>query len=176
MLRIALAPGYLLGATPYLETTLILFLHLLAAMATMGGAIGLLALHARAGAARSVAELRTLDRLLTTFGQRVLQPAAGITGIIGLLLALRFQGRGLFEIDRQGWLMIALVLWIVLQVVTGLTLRAMRTAIGAPVSEDDLMVAVARLRSNSLVALLWLTLILIVGIVYLMVFRPFARA
>ena len=40
--------GYLLAATAYVETTLILFLHVLGAMATMGGVLGVLVLYLRA--------------------------------------------------------------------------------------------------------------------------------
>jgi uncharacterized membrane protein YozB (DUF420 family) len=53
-----LLTGYLLASTAYVETTLILFLHVLGAMATMGGVLGVLVLYLRArGAHRAIGSL-----------------------------------------------------------------------------------------------------------------------
>jgi hypothetical protein len=166
--------GYRLAATPYLETTLILFLHILAAMATMGGALGVLVLYARARGAADVAELRASLGALATFNRAVLQPAAGLVGVVGLLLALRYDQRGIFAFSRQGWLMIAIALWVALQVVAGMGVAAAVRA-GESAEADGLVTAKARLGSGATAALLWLALALIMAIVYLMVFQPFVR-
>jgi hypothetical protein len=167
---------YLLAATAYTETTLILFLHLLAAMATMGGALAVLVLYVRARGAVDAAELRTTVRILELFGQRLLFPAAGLTGLIGLLLAYRYDGRGIFSYSDQGWLYVAFVLWIVMQIVAGRAVRAAGAAVGALGAESDFDAARARLGSAAVAVLVWLTLILTVAIVYLMVFQPFVRS
>lgn len=48
-----------------------------------------------AGAGASDAEdLRVTLRIMDVFNQRVLMPAAGLTGVIGFLLVLRYDMRG----------------------------------------------------------------------------------
>jgi uncharacterized membrane protein len=170
----ATASWEMLAATPYLETTLILFLHILAAMATMGGALGVLVLWVRARGATNMGELRASLGALATFNRAVLQPAAGLVGVIGLLLALRYDQRSIFAFSRQGWLIASIVLWIVLQVVAGMGVAsAVRADEG--VEADGLATAKARLGSGTTAALIWLTLAIVVAIVYLMVFQPFVR-
>src|SRR5262249_52957377 len=103
------ADAYILDATAYTETTLILFPHLLAAMATVGGALGVLNLCLRARGAVNATELRTTVCVLELFGRPVLLPPAGLAGVIGLLLAHRYDGRGVFSFSHQGWLFVAIV-------------------------------------------------------------------
>ena len=70
--------------------------------------------------------------------------------------------------------MIAIALWVALQVVAGIGVAAAVRA-DEGVEADGLAAAKARLGSGATAALLWLTLALTVAIVYLMVFQPFVR-
>lgn len=160
-----------LASTAFLETTLILFLHILGAMATMGGVLGLILLYGRARAAADLAELRFAISVLSTFNRAVLQPAAGLTGIIGLVLALRFDGKGIFEFSKQGWMFIAIALWVVLMGVTGRAASA-AVAAGQPADREELETVKERLTASPAAALIWVALLLVVVIVYLMVFQP----
>lgn len=167
---------YPLAATPYVETTAILFLHILAAMVTMAGSIGVLVLYYQATAAPDLAAFRSTLRTMSVFSRSVLQPGAGLAGVIGFLVALRYDARGIFSFERQGWLLIAIVLWLVLQVVAGL---AVSRSVRADGSSGDQTFGIAearmRLRAGGALPLVWLTLLLTVAIVFLMVFQPFVR-
>jgi uncharacterized membrane protein len=171
-----LLTGYRLAATAYVETTLILFLHVLGAMATMGGVLGVLVLYLRARGASDAEDLRVTLRIMDVFNQRVLMPAAGLTGVIGFLLVLRYDMRGIFEFSRQGWLFVAVVLWVILQGVAGQAVRAAHKALGPLDGEGGLAAARAQLGSAGVAGPVWLTLILTVAIVYFMMFQPFVRS
>lgn len=165
--------GSALAATPYLETTLILFLHILAAMLTMAGAVGLLVLYLQARRSVDDAELRSTLRLLSVFGRSVFQPGAGMAGVLGLILVFRYDARGIFAFEKQGWMFLAVVLWLVLQGVAGAVInRSGRTAPAADGSIGDAAAVRARLAAPATATAVWLTLIVTVVIVYLMVFQP----
>lgn len=80
----------------------------------------------------------------------------------------------MFELSKQTWLVMRLPLWIILM---GGTARAGRAAaIAGEVSEgDDLDSARDRLTAGPASAMTWLSLLLLVVVVYLTVFQPFVR-
>jgi hypothetical protein len=114
-------------------------------------------------------------RIMDVFNQRVLLPA-GLTGVIGFLLVLRYDMRGIFAFSRQGWLFMAIVLWVILQGVAGQAVRAAHRAIGPLDGEGGPAAARAHLGSAGVAGPVWLTLILTVAIVYFMMFQPFVRS
>ena len=155
------------------ELNLILFLHILFAMALVGGvaAHGLLYLRFRrsddpAVLRATLTNLRGIERSLV-IGNSV------VVGVIGLLLAWRYDAEGILAFGDSTWLHISIALWLLVNVVGFAESRSLEraAAAGAP---DDGGVAVARSALNSPVyaVLVAVNAVVVLALVYLMVFQP----
>jgi uncharacterized membrane protein len=147
------------------ELKLILFLHILTAAVMAGALLGfaLLVLRARDGAAGRA----TLDdaRLLL---RALVLPAAGLTGLIGLLLALRYDSKGVFQFSDQTWAHTSILLWLILTAATGYLGMLLRRSMAGSTATDGS----ATTRSTLFTVLLWGSVLLTLVILYLMVFQP----
>ena len=150
------------------ELKLILFLHVLAAALMAGGILAFALLVGRARGTGSAAEQSATLSNAHLLQRSLIQPAAGLTGIIGLLLALRYDAKGLFQFSAQGWIHISILLWFVLMGITGYQAAALRRSLSGGSTGE----VTAALSSGRFTALLWGSVLLTVVVIFLMVFQP----
>ena len=157
------------------ELKTILFLHILAAMVMVAGVFGFLLLYLRARAADDAAEARATLVNARDLVSRLLLPGAGLAGLLGLLLMLRYHQTDIFDAGKQGWIHTSIVLWLVLNVLAGLQGRFVQRAVDAAGDSErgGLPALKAALASGPLVALTVVNTLLSIVILYLMVFQPF---
>lgn len=158
------------------ELKTILFLHILAAMAMVGGIFGFLLLYLRARTADDAADLRSTLLNARLLQRRLVLPGAGLAGLIGLLLMWRYDARGVFDAGRQGWIHISILLWIVTNVLAVVAGRYTRRAEELASAGDgrELAAARAQLNAGPVAGLILLNSLIALVLVYLMVFQPFA--
>lgn len=155
-----------------LELDLIKFLHIIAAVAFLGGSFGLIVLLGRARASGSAGEARTLLVGARAVQRSIVAPAGGLVGIIGLILAWRYSDKGIFAFSKQGWIHISIVLWLIAAALDGIVGRNARQALEAAEGDGPAGDVRARLGGLSIYGLAAATALLGVIIVYLMVFQP----
>jgi uncharacterized membrane protein len=163
---------------------ILLFLHVLGAIVAFGPSFAF-ALMGPMAAAEPMHMNYTL-RLQKKIASTLITPLALVQGVTGLLIVWRISaisGVGFVDVLTQGWLLLAIVLYITaLAISFGLIYPNLRillagtsgpppapSAGGAPVGPPPhIMAAARRIRMASMS-----TLVLIVSIVFLMVTKPF---
>jgi uncharacterized membrane protein len=158
------------------ELRVILFLHVLAAMVMTGAVVAVLTLVVRARRADDLADARTTLANAFLLHRRFVLPGAALSGVIGLLLTLLYSQAGVFAFGRQGWLHASIVLWLVVNATAGFLLARLRRAQDAATGSDGLGGVQTALASGGTGALLWLTALTTLALVFLMVVQPFTRA
>ena len=156
------------------ELRTILFLHVLLALLLVGGAFAFVILYLRARGAESLAELRTTLGNARLIERRMIVPAAVLVGLVGFLLAGRYDAKGIFDAAEATWMHIASTLWIILLVAGFFLGRGVDRALAQAEhgGEGDLATVKARLGSPAVAGLMWLNVALGLVILYLMVFQP----
>ena len=157
------------------ELKAILFLHILAAIVMAAGILGVLLLYLRARGADDPAELRATVGNARALLQRLFLPGAGLAGVLGFLLMLRYDAKGIFDAGKQGWIHTAIVLWLIASVAGGILGRLLQRAVEPADSgaRGDLSGLKASLNSGTLLGTVVATGLLTLVILYLMVFQPF---
>ena len=156
------------------ELKTILFLHILFAMLLVGGGVAFVVLYFRARGAESMADLRATLANARVLERRLIVPAAGLVGLLGLLLGWRYDAKGILEFGDATWMHISVVLWIAVNVAGVFLGRGVERAVELNETQGsgDLAAAKARLRSPAVTSLLWANVLLWLVILYLMVFQP----
>ncbi len=156
------------------ELNTILFLHILAAMLLVGGIAAHYVLHLRARGSNDLADLRGTMRDMRALEQRIIMPAGGFVGLLGLILAWRYDAKGVLSFADERWIHVAIGLWIVLNIIGGLEgrLLAQGYALGEDGMSADPAAIRARLNSGAYLALTTLNALIVLVILYLMVFKP----
>ena len=156
------------------ELNTILFLHILAAMLLVGGIAAHYVLHLRVRGSNDRADLRGTMRDMRAIEQRIIIPAGGLVGLLGLILAWRYDAKGVLSFADERGIHVAIGLWIVVNVIGGLEgrLLAKGYALGEDGVSADSAAIRARLNSNFYLALATLNALLVLVILYLMVFKP----
>ena len=156
------------------ELNTILFLHILMAMLLVGGIAAHYVLHLRLRTSSDHAELRSTMRDMRVIESRIIAPAAGFVGLFGLLLAWRYDAKGIISFADARWIHYAIALWIVVNIVSGIVGRALVKGY-TPGEEGESAGSAAlraRLNAGSYLALASLNPLLVLVILYLMVFKP----
>lgn len=164
-----------LAATPYTETTLILFLHILAAMALVGGSLAWLLLFERARGAAGDAEARTTIGGAQAVYRSVLVPGGVLVGILGLILMWRYDAKGIFDAGKQTWIHISILLWVVGMGVSGFAGRRIREAVDGTGAGGSASLQ-ERLSRGAIPILVWINALVALVILYFMVFQPFVSS
>jgi len=151
------------------ELKAILFLHILAAMALVGGLLGVLILFQRARGAADDSRARDAANDAIALNRWLVTAGGGLAGIIGFLLMIRYDQEGIFDLGKQVWLHTAILLWLVVMGLSGFFGARARRAMSA----GDGTALRTALSDSLLTILVWANAVVAVVIVYLMVFQPF---
>jgi uncharacterized membrane protein len=157
------------------ELKAILFLHILAAMVMAAGILGVLLLYLRARSADDPADAYATVRNARALLQRLFLPGAGLAGVIGFFLMLRYDAKEIFDAGKQGWVHTSIVLWLIANIGGGILGRQLQRATDSSGSSPrgDLSALKASLNSGTMLGTAIGTGLLTLIILYLMVFQPF---
>jgi uncharacterized membrane protein len=155
------------------ELNLILLIHILFAMALLGGVTAHLLVHARFRSEGDATVLRATMANLRGIENALIIGNGVLVGVMGLLLAWRYDAKGVLSFGDSRWLHVAIALWVAANVIGFLEGRSLERAYKLG---DDSGADVARIRAvfNSPVytALASLNVVVVLVLVYLMVFQP----
>ncbi len=155
------------------ELNLILYLHIIAAMALVGGVVAHYAVHLRVKNSTDVTDLRSSMAGLRLLEKRLIIPAGGIVGLLGIILAWRYDAKGILSFADERWLHYSIVLWIVANVIGVLEGRTLEKAYQlGDAGEPDTGAIRARLNSGRYLALATVNLVVLLILLYLMIFQP----
>ena len=155
------------------ELNLILYLHILFAMLLVGGIVAHWLVYMRGRKAEDGAVLRATVRDLRAIERLRSRGPAGIVGLRGLLLAWRYDAKGILNFGEETWLHVSTVLWLVANAVAGLESRSLRRAVEAGGSGGNNTGAIrGALNSSRYLTLAAINAVVVLVILYLMVFQP----
>jgi hypothetical protein len=155
------------------ELNLILLLHILFAMALLGGVAAHLLVHTRFRNEGDPTALRATMANLRGIENALIIGNGVMVGVMGLLLAWRYDAKGVLSFGDSRWLHVAITLWIATNVIGFLEGRSLEKAYKLG---DDSGADIGSLRAvfNAplYVALAALNVAVVLVLVYLMVFQP----
>lgn len=152
------------------ELDTIIFLHIATAAVLLGGMLAFLVLVTRARNAVDAATATTTATAAVALYRSLVLPAGTAVGILGILLLLRYDAKGILDAGKQIWAHISGVLWLVVMGLGVLIRRQVQAAAASGASVRE------RLASPGVVGLIMLNVALVIGITILMVYQPFVRS
>jgi uncharacterized membrane protein len=155
------------------ELNLILFLHVLFAMALAGGVAAHSLLYLRFRRSDDPATLRATITNLRGIENALIIGNGVIVGAVGLLLAWRYDAKGILGFGDSTWLHISIALWIVANAIGFFEGRSLERAYKLGDASESSAAAIQEALNSPVYAVLAAvnTVVLLV-LVYLMVFQP----
>jgi hypothetical protein len=149
------------------ELKMILYLHILTAMAMVGGSFAVLMLYLRARGASDDGRARAAVGDALSVNRWLVNAGGGLAGLIGILLLIRFDAKGLLDAGEATWAHTSILLWLIAGGVAGF----LGARLGRAMADGSTLRAA--LSGGLISALVWLNALVGLVILYLMVFKPF---
>lgn len=150
------------------ELKIILYLHILAAMAMVGGILAVLILYLRARGAADDEHARAATGDVLSVNRWLASAGGGLAGLIGILLLVRYDAKGILDAGEATWAHTAIPLWLVSGAIAGVFgARLGRATADGPTLR-------AALSGRLISALAWANALVALVLLYLMVFKPFS--
>jgi uncharacterized membrane protein len=155
------------------ELNVILFVHVLFAMALVGGIAAHALLYLRFRRSNDPITLQTTLTNLRGIENALVIGNSVLVGVIGLLLAWRYDAKGILSFGDSTWLHISIALWIVANVIGFFETRSLKGALDTGTAGESNVAGMrAALNSPVYPVLAAVNIVMVLALVYLMVFQP----